>query len=110
MKLSKKKLAIVEDWIHKHGACSFDFESKDVILGDGGLFSIEKKKVKRQKVSGYKKLPTGGMQVIFSKKTYPDEDLEAWLWIEELEETILYFQSMKRMLNKIGVRTGWHKQ
>ena len=106
-KLNKKELEIMEKWRQQHGACTFDNKNHDIILGDGGLFSIEKIKYLAHKLVGFKKLPDGGSQIIFSKKRIvPSERYEATMWMEELDETIAYFQSMKKMLNKIGIRTS----
>jgi len=104
--IDKKK--IVEQWIKDNGAASFDFKKKDIWLWDGGLFSVEKEPVMRSKVIGHKKLPNGMTEVLFSKKKYKDFDLKAVFWMEELDETINYFQRMKKMLNKLGYKTG-HK-
>ena len=108
VKLSlKKKEGIANDWIRRHGAASFDFKNGNIILHDGGLFYIEKKKIKVHKIIGLKKLPNNWSQVIFSKKkTELVEDYNAILWCEELDETISYLKSMKRMLMKIGYDTG----
>ena len=101
------KETIIQKWIENNGACRIDIKNRDIILYDGGLFSIESKKVKRKKIVGYKKLPNGNSQVIFSKKaTIPDVDYEATMWISELDETINYFKRMKKMLNKIGFKTN----
>ena len=100
-KITKKDEEIMEDWIRKNGACSFDYKNKDIILHDGGLFSIEKKKYKAHKITGYKKLPGGGVQVLFSKKkTVPSEKYEATIWMCELSETINYLKRMKKMLSE----------
>jgi hypothetical protein len=101
---------IMEEWISKNGACSFDYKNKDIILPDGGLFSVEKKKYMARKIIGYKKLPNGFIEVLFSKKKMvPSEKYEATIWMSELDETIRYLKSMKRMLNKIGIKTNHQK-
>ncbi len=106
MKLTKKKEKIAENWIERNGACSFNFKERDIILHDGGLFSIEKKRMKVHKIVGYKKLKNGCSQIIFSKKkTHYVDDYEATLWFEELGETIRYLKSMQKMLEKIGYNT-----
>ena len=38
----KTKNKIIKDWIIRHGAANFDLKKGDIILPDGGLFSIEK--------------------------------------------------------------------
>lgn len=99
------KQKIIDKWISRNGACTFDLKNKDIILHDGGLFSIDPKKVKRPKITGYKKLKEGGSQVLFSKRKYTETDYEATFWFEDLDETINYLKRMKRMLNKLGYRT-----
>jgi len=97
----------MEKWIVRNGACYFNYGDKDIILPDGGLFSIEKKKYKARKMIGYKRLPNGMTEILFSKKKIvPSEKYEATIWMSELDEIINYFQSMKRMLNKIGINTA----
>jgi len=97
----------MEKWIVRNGACYFNYGDKDIILPDGGLFSIEKKKYKARKIIGYKRLPNWMTEILFSKKKIvPSEKYEATIWMSELDEIINYFQSMKRMLNKIGINTA----
>jgi hypothetical protein len=102
----EEKEKIAKKWIQDHGAASFDLEKGDIILGDGGLFSIEKKDVMVSKDITFKDLPHGGAEVIFSEEKIPGEDFDAWMWFEDLDETISYLQSMKRMLNKLGYKTS----
>ena len=103
-KINKRK--IIEEWIQRNGCAGFNLKEKGVILYDGGLFSIEKKKVKRSKIVGYKKLPGGYVEVLFSKKkTVPYEDYSAIMHFENIEETINYFKRMKKLLNKLGYKT-----
>lgn len=108
VKLSlKKKEKIANDWIRRHGAASFDLKKRDIILHDGGLFSIEAKKIKVHKIVGYKKLPNKMTKIIFSKKKIiPSETYKAVFWFEELDENIYYLKSMKKMLNSLGYGTG----
>ena len=96
---------VTQNWIIKNGACKFDLKNRDILLYDGGLFSIEKEKVMLSRMIGMKKLPNRMSQIIFSKKKYPSNSFFARLWIEELDDTIRYFRSMKRMLNKLGFKT-----
>ena len=107
--VKKTNKETMQDWISKNGACKFDAKKRDILLYDGGLFSIEKEKVMRSKVIGMKELPSGGSQIIFSKKKYPSESSYALLWMQELDDTIRYFRSMKRMLNKLGFKTNRFK-
>jgi effector-binding domain-containing protein len=103
-KINKQK--IIEEWIHKNGCASFNLKEKGIILHDGGLFYIEKKKVKGSKIVGYKKLPRGYVEVLFSKKkTVPYEDYSAIIHFEDVEDTINYFKRVKKLLNKLGYET-----
>lgn len=47
------------------------------------------------------------IQILFSKKKYPDERTFARLWVEDLDNTIKYFVSMKKMLNNMGIKTNF---
>lgn len=110
--MNKRK--IVEKWIMENGAADFDLKKRDIILFDGGLFAIEKKKVKRRKIVGQKKLPNGWIEILFSKnKCVNDEEYYATLWFEELWETILYLKRMDKMLRSLGYDThksvNWKK-
>lgn len=108
----KNKRKVVEEWIRNNGAADFDLKKRDIILFDGGLFSIEKEKVMRHKILGQKKLPAKDgfgacYEVIFSKKkTEPCEEYKAVFWMSELDETIDYLKRMKKMLNSLGYDTG----
>ena len=109
--LTKKERDILEEWIARNGACKFDYKNNDILLGDGGLFSIEKEKYKAHKITGYKKLPGGSVQILFSKKRIvPSERYWANLWIEELNETINYLIRLKKLLNKLGIATVFNKK
>lgn len=105
-KITKEDKKTMSRWITKNGACRFDTKNKDIILYDGGLFSIEKEKLMLPKIIGFKKLKDGNSQILFTRKKYPQEGYYALLWMSELDDTISYFQSMKRMLNKLGIRTS----
>jgi len=97
----------MENWTKNNGACCFDYKNKDIVLPDEGLFLIEKKKYMARKIVGYKKLPKGIVEILFSKKKpIPSEKYETTIWMQELDETINYFKSMKRMLNKVGIKTN----
>ena len=102
--MNKKKE--FDKWLIKNGCCRIDFKNKDILLSDGGLFSIITKKVRRHKVIGYKKLPNGNSQVLFSKnKPIKDIDYEVVVWFEELRETINYLKRLEKFLNKLGYKT-----
>ena len=115
VKITNEKKKIVESWRQKHGCATFDLRGRNIILHDGGLFSIEQKPVMRNKVIGFKKFPEmningkkigGFSKVIFSKKKYKDKESYVNLWFEELDETISYFKSMSRMLKQLGFDTS----
>ncbi len=115
IKITKEQEKKVENWRQKHGAASFDLKGRNILLHDGGLFSIEQKPVMRHRAIGFKKIPEmningkkikGCSEVIFSKKKYKDIDFYVNMWFEELDETISYFKSMSQMLRKLGFDTG----
>ena len=111
IKLKRKEITklhkeVIDEWIINHGACTFDAKNFDIILHDGGLFSIEKEKIMLPKIIGRKKLPNGMTQILFSKKKYPAERTFVRLWIEDIDSTIRYFVSMKKMFNKLGIATN----
>lgn len=102
MKPTKKQ---IEDWIKEHGAGHFDFKSRNLIIGDGGLGCIEKRDIMLPKIIGTKPLQNGNHQLIFSKKKYPDVRYEYLIWFEEIDETIRWFKEVKTFLNKHGYKT-----
>ena len=98
----------MRDWIKNNGACSFDYKDRDIILHDGGLFSIEKEKKRGRKIVGYKKLPNGMTEILFSKnKPIWREHYKAIVWMEELDDIINYLRRMKKMLNSLGIKTNF---
>jgi len=102
----KQKRKIVDRWKERNGAADFNLKSRDITLYDGGLFSIVSKRVKSCKIKGFKKLPNGNTEVLFSKnKSLNTVEHNAILWFEELDETINYLKRMKNMLNRIGYKT-----
>ena len=123
--VDKSKQKIADSWIKNHGAASFDFKNKDILLYDGGLFAIEKEvKIKpKQKVFLGKLKETninGKILKLRELKSIPvrrngkilEEEQEYYksiIWFEELDHTINYFKSMKRMLNKLGFKTNFKK-
>lgn len=105
----KKRDKLAEEFYRKNGACEFKFKTRDVKLYDGGLFAIEEEKVMRSKIIGFKKLPNGSSEVIFSKKKYPAKEHNAWIWFEDVDERINYFRRMKKFLNNLGYRTSFEQ-
>ena len=115
IKITKEQEKIAEKWRQQHGGTTFDLKGRNILLHDGGLFSIEQKPVMRPRVTGFRKILEiningkkikGGSEVIFSKKKYKDTDFYVNIWFEELDETIAYFKSMSRMLRKLGFDTS----
>lgn len=121
--LSKNEKEKVEAWIKRNGCATFDFKNKDIILWDGGLFGIEKEikikpktkivfgKLKELNING-KTIKTHELKFIPIRKNNKIvnekyEYYKATIWFEELEETINYFISMKKMLNKLGFKTNY---
>jgi hypothetical protein len=106
-KITKEMKKTMDLWIKNNGACAFDHKNKNILLYDGGLFSIEKERKRSRKIVGYKKLTNGMIEVLFSKtKPIWVEEHKAILWMEELDETIDYLRKMKNMLNKLGIDTN----
>jgi hypothetical protein len=105
--MNKKQLS--NKWILNNGACGFDFKNKNIILHDGGIFSIETEKMKVSKYVRTKRMSDGNIQFIFSKKKKTIDIYKAIIYINELDETINYFKRMKKMLNKLGCITGRRK-
>jgi hypothetical protein len=119
-KLPKKQEKIAENWIKNHGAASFDFRNRDIILHDGGIFAVttETKTKPRTRIWFNRKHPDTSNghkcyrmisapikkngKFILEKVDY----YSAILWFEELDETIAYFKSMARMLRKLGFNTN----
>jgi len=106
----KQKDKIIQKWIETNGACDINTKEHNIILYDGGLFAIETEKIKRQKIVGFKPLPNGMQECVFSKKKcVNDVEHKAYLWFCELDETINYLRRMKKMLNKLGYKTNYGK-
>lgn len=106
----KSKKEIIEDWINKNGACSIDLKNKEFTLYDGGLFGIQEKKIKTRKVLGFKKLPDGCSEVLFSKKKCVNGvEHSIVVWFQELDDTINYLIRLKKLLNQLGYNTSLKK-
>ena len=106
----KQKRKLIDKWISRNGACQIDLKDKNIILYDGGLFSIEKK-IKYHSRTRMKDIKEGKYagcveikEIRGSKVKY--EDYEAILWISELRETINYLRRLERLLKKMGYRTN----
>jgi len=121
LKINKTKREIMQNWVTNHGAATFDLENRNIILHDGSLFSIEKEiKIKPKTRLVFGKLK----EYVLNGKKHKSQDVKfitikrkgriikekveyyrAYLWFEELNELISYFESMKKMLNKLGYKT-----
>jgi len=115
MKLTlKQKEKITEEWKLQHGAASFDIKEGNVILHDGGLFSIETK-VKYLSRTRFKPITEGrwkgGAELVNIKGPKVRHEFhDAYILFEDVDGMISYFKSMKRMLNKLGYRTGFNEK
>jgi len=107
MDIRTKRKLLQEFLKNNGGGVKIDFKKKDIIIQDGSLWSIEKKKVKVPKMLKSKPLPDGGALCVFSKKQFTMmEDYDTYLWIEELRETINYFKRLDKLLIKMGYDTS----
>lgn len=119
--LSKADREKIEKWRSKHGCADFDFNKEDIFLLDGGLFSICKEvkikpktkvifgKFKKTEFKG-KKIKSRELKFIPIRKNgklilEEEEYYKAMFWFEDLDETIKYLKSMKRLLNSLGFKT-----
>ena len=110
-----QKNKIIWNWRKRNGCAKFDLKNRDIILYDGGLFTIEKEtliKPKRRIIIDKKQNSNGnyGCKFIPIKRNgkilkEKVEYYKAQIWFEELNETINYLIRMKKMLNKIGYKT-----
>ena len=105
----KERRKLAEKFQQENGACRIDLKNRDVILYDGGLFSIQKyltrrsqHRIKRVKEGRFK--DCYGFVAIKGKKV-KYEEYEATFWFEELRETIIYLQRLEKVLIKMGYNT-----
>jgi len=85
----------------------FDFKNHDIVLTDGFLFYIEKQVEKLNKVKNVRRTSIRDIfQVELSKRKYKTECYKCRIWFEELNSMILYFKSMKKLLNELGYQTS----
>ena len=99
----------IQNWISKNGAASFNLKKQGILLHDGGLFSIEKE-IKYHPKQKLIPCTRKGFENCSEFVEIPGtrermEHYTATIWFQELDETIAYLQSMKRMLNKLGYKT-----
>lgn len=85
----------------------FDFKNHDIILTDGVIFNIEKEIKKLNKVKEVKPTSERGIyQIKLTKQKYKTECYKCRIWFEELDNLVLYFQSMQKLLHELGYDTG----
>lgn len=97
----KQKQKLAKEFIEENGAVEFDFKERTLYFPDGGLFSIDEFPIMLHKIRGYKKLPNGMTQVLFTKKKYPNKITKSSIWFEELHDTILYLKRLEKLLIKM---------
>lgn len=114
MKLAlNQKKKVIQKWIENNGGATFDLKERQIILHDGGGFSVKKEirylpKIKLEKITEGKW--KGGAKVIDvkgTKKKY--EFYSCYYCFEDLDETINRFRRMKKMLNDIGYKTNYKR-
>ena len=125
--LSKEEMTILEKWRMANGCVTWDLKDDNILIHDGGLFSIdddvkrkqnfdikfEKSKTPHRMPNG--KLITGNEMIKINKPgTHLEHNYKAYVWPSELDETIQFLQSLKRVLNKVGIETDrsvkWQKK
>jgi len=113
MKLTKKqKDIVIQRWIEDNGAASFDLEDRQIILHDGGGFSVEKeiKYLPRHRLKKIKEgFNKGGAELVTMKgPKVKHEFYSCYYSFEDLDNTINYLRRMKKMLNDIGYKTNYN--
>jgi len=109
--MKKINQRLLDDFVKKNGCgVRVDFKNHNILIPDGGLWSIQKETKKVHKIIGHKRITKGehkgNYQILFSKKKSQTIDhYVVYIWTEELRETILYFQRLEKVLNKMGVDT-----
>jgi hypothetical protein len=109
MNKKEKEKWEIEKWLRNNGCADFDTKTRDIILYDGGLMSIEPYTQQLPRICGKKKLPNGCVELIFTKKKYPHICYKGTLWFEELDETIAWMQRARKLLQRLGYQTGKKK-
>ena len=85
----------------------FDWKNKDVVLTDGVIWNIEKEIKRLNKVKEVRPTSQRGVyQIQLTKNKYKTECYKCRIWFEEIDNLILYFQSMRKLLNDLGYKTG----
>lgn len=101
----KKRDKLAQKFKEENGAVEFDFKTRTLFFPEGGIMAMEEYPVMLHRVKGYKKLPDGTVEVLFTKKKYPDKTIKASLWFEEVREHINYFKRLENFLKKVGYDT-----
>ena len=124
--LTKAERDILEKWRMANGCITFDYDTDDVLIHDGGLFGMEDKykrvqntKITFKKSNTVHKMPNGkritGSELISTKVpgTHIEHNYIAYQWPSELDETINWLKGLKRVLNSVGIETDrsvkWQK-
>ena len=104
----RTKRKLLKEFLEKNGCgVDIDFKGRNIFIPDGGLWSIEKKKVKVPKLLRFEKTPEGNYECVFSKKQFRnDEEYKVWIWVEELRDTINYLKRLDKLLIKMGYDTN----
>lgn len=107
---SKDKEKIIEKWRKNNGGASFNLKEEEIILHDGGGFSIEKtvKYLPRRRLKQIKEGPFKGCAE-FAKIKGPKvrhEFYDCYYSFCDLDDTINYLRRMKTMLNDLGYDTS----
>lgn len=101
-----------DEWLHKNGACNVDFKNQDIILYEGGLFSIRDTKWRAKRPTGrFKKSSHKGyLEMIYYKNKYTwYTNHDAVFWFRDLHENINYLKRLERLLNTLGYKTTFKK-
>jgi hypothetical protein len=99
------------EWLHKNGACKVDFKNQDIILYDGGLFSIKDTKWRAKKFTGrfktihHKKFGKCYEMIIYKNKYEWHTSHDAEFYFSDLHENINYLKRLEKFLIKLGYKT-----
>jgi len=124
--LTKAERDILEKWRMANGCVTFDYDTDDILIHDGGLFGMEDKhkrvqntKITFKKSANVHRFPNGkkitGSEVIFTKipGTHIEHNYVAYQWPSELDDTIDWMKRLKKVLNSVGIETdrslNWEK-
>lgn len=110
----REKEKVAQEWAKKNGGASFDLKERQIILHDGGGFSIEKeiKYLPRRRLKPIVEGPLRGMIELVPIKgpKVRHEFYNCYYSFIDLDETINRLRRMKKMLNGLGYRTDYQLQ